>query len=351
MNIRTDNILFAPLLLALSLFASCGQEESVPLPDEDNGEVRLDLSARMSAGGTMESRATGNEPVFVDFADGTYSFGTWVCHHEEDPKDFVPTKNGYANIPTAMTVSGGVQSWLYTFPNRPATSLNVSRKIPIDIYMFSPRPTTGTQAECPDAVPFTSGSSDWMWAKISVSKETLTGDRVSVPIKFSHAMTCLRIAITAKHPGSSLTSITLKDGKSEESKRLYAGGLLNLAKQELVLGDENLTGQVKVTYNNTALGTDPANPKFFYIFMPPPAMDKDEVYKGDFVLSFVFNGNAAKTEFTIPKTINTEGETVDIGNFEAGKRYTYRLTLDNPVIFVPVEVDDQWETVYEDLEL
>ncbi|UVR25564.1 fimbrillin family protein [Parabacteroides distasonis] len=346
MNIRTDNILFAPLLLALSLFAACGQEESVPFPDEGNGEVRLDLSARMSAGGTMESRATGDEPVFENFADGTYSFGTWVCHHEDEPADFVPTKNGYANIPTAMTVSKGNQSWLYTFPNRPATSLNVSRKIPIDIYMFSPRPTTGTQAERPDAVPFTSGSSDWMWAKTSVASDVLTGDKVSVPIKFSHAMTCLRVAITARHPGSSLTSITLKDGKN----RLYASGILDLAKQELVLENENLTGQVKVT-NSSQLSIDPAKPTYVNIFMPPPAIAEGEKYAGDFVLSFVFNGNAAKTEFIIPKTINAEGETVEIGNFEAGKRYTYRLTLDNPVIFAPVEVDDQWETVYEDLEL
>lgn len=346
MNIRTDNILFAPLLLALSLFAACGQEESVPFPDEGNGEVRLDLSARMSAGGTMESRATGDEPVFENFADGTYSFGMWVCHHEDEPADFVPTKNGYANIPTAMTVSKGNQSWLYTFPNRPATSLNVSRKIPIDIYMFSPRPTTGTQAERPDAVPFTSGSSDWMWAKTSVASDVLTGDKVSVPIKFSHAMTCLRVAITARHPGSSLTSITLKDGKN----RLYASGILDLAKQELVLENENLTGQVKVT-NSSQLSIDPAKPTYVNIFMPPPAIAEGEKYAGDFVLSFVFNGNAAKTEFIIPKTINAEGETVEIGNFEAGKRYTYRLTLDNPVIFAPVEVDDQWETVYEDLEL
>ena len=346
MNIRTDNILFAPLLLALSLFAACGQEESVPFPDEGNGEVRLDLSARMSAGGTMESRATGDEPVFENFADGTYSFGTWVCHHEDEPADFVPTKNGYANIPTAMTVSKGNQSWLYTFPNRPATSLNVSRKIPIDIYMFSPRPTTGTQAERPDAVPFTSGSSDWMWAKTSVASDVLTGDKVSVPIKFSHAMTCLRVAITARHPGSSLTSITLKDGKN----RLYASGILDLAKQELVLENENLTGQVKVT-NSSQLSIDPAKPTYVNIFMPPPAIAEGEKYAGDFVLSFVFNGNAAKTEFIIPKTINAEGETVEIGNFEAGKRYTYRLTLDNPVIFAPVEVDDQLETVYEDLEL
>lgn len=349
MNIRTDNILFAPLLLALSLFAACGQEEAVTFPG-DSGEVRLDLSARMYAGGTMESRATGDEPVFDDFTDGSYSFGTWVCHHEDEPKDFVPTKNGYANIPTTMTVSNGNQSWLYTFPNRPATSLNVSRGIPIDIYIFSPRPTTGTQAERPDAVPFTSGKDDWMWAKTSVSKGTLTGDKVSVPIKFSHAMTCLRVAITAKNPGSSLTSITLNDRKSEESKRLYAGGLLDLAKQELVLEDKDRTGQVKVTYS-AVLGTDPEKPTYFYLFMPPPAMGDGETYAGDFTLSFVFNSNAAKTEFTIPKTINVEGKPVDIRNFEAGKRYTYKLTLDNPVIFAPVEVDDQWETVYEDLEL
>lgn len=347
MNIRTDNILFTPLLLALPLLlAACGQEENVPFPDEGNGEVRLDLSARMSAGGTMESQATRDEPSFEDFANGSYSFGTWVCHHEDDPSEFVPTKNGYANIPTAMTMSDGGQSWLYTFPNRPATSLNVSRRVPIDIYMFSPRPTTGTQAERPDAVSFTSGKDDWMWAKTSVDGATLTGDEVPVPIKFSHAMTCLRIAITAKHPGSSLTSITLKDGKN----RLYAGGMMDLARQALVLEDNNRTGQVKVTYN-TALGTDSAKPTYFYLFMPPPAMGDGETYAGDFTLSFVFNGNVAKTEFTIPRTINAGETSVKIGNFEAGKRYTYRLTLDNPVIFAPVEVDNQWETVYEDLEL
>lgn len=350
MNIRNDNILSILLLLAMSLLTGCGQEESV-LPDDDgSGDVRLDLSARMYTGGTMESRTTGNETVFTDFAVGTYNFGTWVCHHEDDPKNFVPTKNGYANIPTEMKVSDAGQSWLYTFPNRPPTSLNVSRHVPIDIYMFSPRPTTGTQAERPDAVSFTSGLNDWMWAKTSVDGEMLTGDAVPVTLRFSHAMTCLRIAITAKHPGSSLTSITLKDGKSEESKRLYAGGLLDLAKQELVLEEKDRTGQVKVT-NSSQLSIDPAKPTYVNIFMPPPAMGEGEVYEGDFTLSFVFNNNAAKTEFTIPKTITTEGKPVDIGNFEAGKRYTYKLTLDNPVTFAPVEVDDQWETVYEDLEL
>lgn len=347
MNIRTDNLLFAPLLLALSLLAACGQEEIVTASGDGSSEVRLDFSARMSAGASVESRASEDGVVFADFADGTYNFGTWVCHHEDNPKDFVPAKNGYANIPTAMTESNGNQSWLYTFPNRPATSLNVSRRVSIDIYMFAPRPTSGTQAERPDAVPFTSGSSDWMWAKTSMASDVLTGDKVSVPIKFSHAMTCLRIAITAKNPGTRLTSITLNDRKN----RLYASGILDLAEQELVLKDENLTGQVKVS-STVTLSTNPANPTYINIFMPSPAIAAGEKYEGDFTLSFVFDNNVAKTEFTIPKTItDTQGQTVNIGNFEVGKRYTYRLTLDNPVIFAPVEVDDQWETVYEDLEL
>lgn len=337
MNILTDIQYiqsFIPLLLAL-LLAGCGRDEGVGVPGDEGGGVRIGFSVRTDAGAVPQSRVLGDQETFPA---GSYRFGTWICYQGT----FEPSRNGYGNLQTDLTVSSdGNQTWSYTFENRPFTTLNVSHGIPIDIYMFYPRPTTGEQATLPDEVPFTSGKSDWMWTKTSLGADNLRGDHVDVPLVFDHAMTCFRIGIKSRYPGSSLSSITLHDKQS----RLYARGLMNLAAQELVLKDADRTDELKLSVS--ALLT--TQTQYFYLFMPPVGYDDGEL----FTLSFVFNGNPAKTEFTIPRTITDKvtGNEITISEFERGKRYTYTLTLDNSVVFTPVAVDDNWETVYEDWEL
>lgn len=339
MKIRIDILLSVPLLLGLLQWAACTREEAVLPEPADSEGVRLELSARMHAEGAPESRVLGDDAAFPA---GDYRFGTWICTHNSLP-DFVPAKNGYANLQTDMKATAdGAQTWTYSFENgRYGTTLNVNHGVPIDIYTFYPRPRTGAQATSPDNVPFTSGQTDWMWAKASLAGDQLTGGNVNVKLEFRHVLTCLRIRIKCNYLGSiSLTSITLKDKKS----RLYTGGSMNLAEQKLVTTDAGKTDALKITYGGISLSNTVA--KDFYIFMPAVEGYAD----GDFTLSFVFNGNPAKAEFSVPGTIkDSSGETVNISSFETGKRYTYSLTLDNPVIFSPVAVDDNWETIDREL--
>ena len=335
MKIARDMKRVARLLLCLSLPAACTMEEAV-LPElADGKEVRLELSARVHAAGAPESRVLGDDE---NFPVGDYRFGTWICYSDSLPK-FVPSKIGYANLQTDMKVDrDGKQTWKYTFENGRDGTLNVSRGVPVHIYTFYPRPQNGPHATQPDNVPFTSGPTDWMWAMESIAGEDLEGRQTTVSLKFGHAMTCLRIIIKCKYAGSKLTSITLKDKK----KRIYTGGTMNLAERKLTLDEGDRTGELKVEYNTPLSTTE----KDLYIFMPAVEGYED----GDFTLSFVFDKNPAKTEFSIPKKIKgPDGTDVLIENFETGKRYTYRLTLDNPMIFVPAGVDDSWTTENRDL--
>lgn len=335
MKITRDMKRVARLLLCLSLPAACTVEEAVLPEPSDGKEVRLELSARVHAAGAPESRALGDNE---NFPAGDYRFGTWICYSDSLPK-FVPSKIGYANLQTDMKATANGQTWKYTFENGRDGTLNVSRGVPVHIYTFYPRPQNGPHTTRLDSVPFTSGPTDWMWAVDSIAGEKLAGGNVEVPLKFGHAMTCLSIIIKCKYAGSTLTSITLKD----KQERIYTGGTMNLAEQNLTLDEADRTGELKVTYDNAALST---TEKDFYIFIPAVEGYED----GDFTLSFVFDKNPAKTEFSIPKKIKgPDGTDVYIESFETGKRYTYRLTLDNPATFVPAGVDESWTTENRDM--
>lgn len=339
MKILTYIILPTTILLALFLVAACAGEDAAEREPAGAGGPRLQLSARMQAGAAVESRVLGDDAAFPA---GDYRFGTWICDHSRLP-DFVPAKNGYANLQSDMKVApSGSQTWTFTFDNgRYGTTLNVSRGVAIDIYSFYPRPQSGTQATSLDNVPFTSGTTDWMWANASLAADDLRGETVNVGLRFAHAMTCMRIRIRCKYTGGiNLASITLKD--SQNPSRLFTGGSMNLAERKLVTADDRRTDALKVAFEtsvNTAY-------KDFHIFMPPVADYRD----GEISLAFVFDGVAAKTEFAIPATIkDNAGNDVTISGFEAGKRYTYSLTLDNQVVFAPVSVDDTWETIDREL--
>ncbi len=333
MYIRTNIASLIPLLSAMALTSACGQGADTPLPENGaTDEVQLSFSACISGDVTPAGRGTVEGDRFP--ANSTpYIFGTWICLHEDDPKDFTAAKNGYSNLRTEMRATGSGdgyrEEWSYVFEDRPHTTLNVSRGIPIDIYTFHPRPQTGIMAARPDAVPFTSGQTDWLWSAISVESDELRSDKKTVKLRFSHAMTCLEIRIKSLYSGSKLTSITLEDKKM----RLYKSGYMNLARQELVLDETKRSGSIMVTYG-TLLTT---SEKSFQILIPPVEGYED----GDFTLSFIFDGNPAKTQFSIPGRMDNGAA---VSEFARGRRYIYNLTLDNHTRFEPAGVDDQWLT-------
>lgn len=258
--------------------------------------------------------------------------------------------NDYENMRVALyavTTDEGEyqQQWEYTFDDKPHNVLHVKQHTPVDIYAYYPRTqVAGDQSAFkPTAVPFQSGSSDWMWAEpLQFTGEQLSGASIDVPLAFSHAMTCLEIRMKSLYAGTvDLTSITLTDKKG----RIHTSGNMNLVNRTLILSDENKSETLTIKPGTRLQTTDLK----FHIIMPPVAGYED----GDFTLSFVFNSKPAETTFSIPnrmRNLSGEGE-VTVSEFETGKRYIYSLTLDNTLRFVPVGVDNTWEAQEFELEL
>lgn len=337
------------LLLGLLLMGACSKEPAMEQPAPESEVVGLDFTAGITMDAVPSTRAAVDGSVFPPRNDA-YLFGMWVCKHEDNPSAFIPAMNDYENMRVALyavTTDEGEyqQQWEYTFDNKPHNVLHVKRHIPVDIYAYYPRTqVTGDQSAFnPTAVPFQSGSSDWMWATPSqITGEQLSGTSVDVPLTFSHAMTCLEVRMKCLYTGNiALTSITLNDKKG----RLYTSGTMNIVDKTLTLSDENKSETLTIRPGTRLQTTDMK----FHIIMPPVKNYED----GDFTLSFVFDNKPAETTFSIPATmqeLNGGGE-VTVTEFERGKRYIYSLTLDNTLRFVPVGVDNTWETVEFELEL
>ncbi|WP_300867327.1 fimbrillin family protein [uncultured Alistipes sp.] len=349
------------LLLGLTLLVSCTKEPAAELLPGEPETVRLTPSAWIVAGAQVQSRAAVDGDHFPA-GNTRHSIGMWVCKHEAEPAKFEPAMPGYGNLLASLIVEAAGENerrdlWKFTPAGTNGTSydiLNVRRNQTVDVYAYYPHTTIATD---PTAIPFTTGDSDWMWAEPVPNKVNSGGESsIDVPLRFHHAMTCLRVRINCKYEGNvTLTSMTLTDHKatSDEDSRLYKEGTMNILNSgELTLfgRTQNLT----VTYNS-ALEQDPKRIKDFYIIMPPVENYENE----QFGLSFKFNGMDAQTSFKIPNTMmkkdpdnpDAPGETVTITAFEVGKRYTYSLTLDNTMKFEPIDIEDVWNSDGNDIEI
>ena len=333
------------LLSWLLLAAACSKEPTAELPSGETETVALNLSAYITAGAQLQSRAIVSGNKFPS-DNKTYPVGMWVCSHEDTPTAFTPAMLGYDNLLASLGVEAINENewrdiWEYTFGGTKHDMLSVQRNEAVDIYAYYPYTASASD---PTAVPFTTGDTDWMWAKpVELAASQLSGSSVEAPLQFSHAMTCLRVRIVCKYSGNvQLTSMTLTDTEG----RLYTAGSMNIVENKLNLSEADKTGELKLTYADKTVTT---SFKDFYILMPPVADYED----GQFKLSFVFNNIAAQTTFKIPNTMTSpdaSGGTVMITAFEAGKRYTYNLTLDNTMTFEPIGIDDEWITV-DDIEM
>lgn len=330
------------LLSCLLLAAACTKEPAANPSDET---VPLNLSAYITAEAQLQSRAIVPGNKFPS-NNTKYPIGMWVCQHEDTPTAFTPAMSGYGNLLASLGVEAISENewrdiWKYTFDGTTHDILSVQRNKAVDIYAYYPHTAS---ASVPTAVPFTTGDTDWMWARpVTLTDSQLSGSSVETPLQFSHAMTCLRVRIRCKYNGNvQLTSMTLTDTEG----RLYKAGSMNIVDQELNLSEADKTGELTLTYADKTVTT---SFKDFCILMPPVENYANE----QFELSFVFNNIAAQTTFKIPSTMTSpdaSGETVTITAFEAGKRYTYNLTLDNTMTFEPIGIDDEWITV-EDIEM
>lgn len=326
--------IIAGVIFTLVVLHGCTNEE--PFEDfEDEDQVALSLSTQIASDITVTSRAPiygTNFPAGKDGAAENYDLGTWICKHEEYPTDFISEKGGYNHLQTRLTVSGLDENikreTTFHYKDHAATTLNVAKNKPIDIYSYYPMLTNSSidyDNLRPDAVPFTTGESDWMWGNVSVDASELTDTVVDIKMSYAHAMTCIRIYVTALYSASQINSITL--GKT--SGGLYKKGFLNLAEKKLVLAESDNSQELTVNYDRYIGQYQTA----FYIIMPPVASFSD----GEMSMTFKIKNTIVPTKFTIPKQMSNGQQ---VNGFEQGKCYTYKLTVDNTISFSAVDVDE-----------
>lgn len=334
MNTTGPNILSISCMMAtLMSLSSCNNEE--PEVTTHEGKVALSLNPSIGEASGMQSRGAifGNSfPSGSKGEETFYELGTWICLHEEIPSIFNTEMQGFNHMYTRLKASGLDSDYSistsFTINEIEHTSLNISRNKPVDIYSYYPYYKGFQYAYMkPDRIPFTTGETDWMWGKTSIASEDLGASEVTADIKYSHAMTCLRIIITPKLNGTTLTSIKLKDNRS----RLCSDGYMNLALQTL---ERNSTSdEITVTYGRN-ISTSGST---FYIIMPPI----ENIDEGELVMSFVYNNKQGESSFIIPTTM-TDGSSIT--GFKEGLCYTYKLSFDNSLTFNPVSIDETWVT-------
>ncbi len=349
MNDRIRAVGAVTLLCSLLLSASCSKEPAPERTVPVSGGVRIDFTAGIAASAEpvgVRAAVEGNQfPV----RDEAYNIGVWICEYEsgDSPSQFSPL---YTVDNMKISLTAGLdnsnqykQTWKYLLSGQWVNMLFVSEgTTQFDAYAYYPH-TTGAASFNPTSVPFRSGSTDWMWA--DRKQFTNVGHEISVPLQFSHAMTCLEVRVECKYASDTmvLNSITLSDSKS----RLLLSGTMNLVDHTLNTevvtpsGSLTLTPQVKLRADSAQV---------FHFIVP----EVSNYENGDFTLSFKFNPNSivknGETTFSIPNTITSGGSDVTISSFETGKRYVYRLTLDNRLRFEPVGVDESWTTTNHTIE-
>lgn len=371
MNVRLSNSNRRPvwkglMLFCLILMASCEKHPTENIAEP--GMVVLDLSALISSEARSQTRAVDGDRFPPRNED--YPIGLWICEAEDAPVNFTPAMRGYDNLLASLAVAAKSESeheevWNYVFEGRNHNTLSVRQNRAVDIYAYYPQVEMeeGGEEFTPAAVPFTSGETDWMWANFPDGYESTNGKAwmnltaaqtdvvpaaqpVTVPFRFHHAMTCIQVSMKCKYSGSvRLISMTLTDSEG----RLYTKGTMNAWTGKLALDEADRVTEITITPNAT-LGIAEQD---FCIMMP--AVDG---YKNNqFTLSFVYQGINGQTPgretFSLPdnmKSLSSEGE-VTITGFETGKRYIYRLTLDNTMRFAPVGVDEEWAAGMEEIDL
>lgn len=336
-NIFCCNPKFIVCCILMFIIIGCGNDLPDSMPNDTKEDVALSISTRICGESIPASRAPimcDNFPPKTNGEAESYNLGTWVCYHEDNPNDFVAEKSGYNHMQVRLSVKGTgddiSRESTFIFRDHASSTLNVSRDRAIDIYSYYPmHMDTKYNTLKPDNVPFTTGETDWMWGSTSIDTDKLHGSEADACIHYTHAMTCLRIYVTALYNSSNVTYITLNDTKG----RLYKKGCMDIATEQLVLDDADKTTALRLTYTRAIYTT----PTAFYIIMPP----LESFSEGELSLSFTINNKAVDKNFIIPTRMDNGNE---VHGFERGKCYNYRLIVDNTISFTALSIDDTWLT-------
>ena len=310
------------LLLPMLLFCTSCEDSKLP-PVGEGERVPLALS-NPSIGPSVQLKGALSGTQFPN-SQSAYPVGLWLMR---DGETVTPQIEGFANMKAELRIADGLYSWAY-YPggNVASNGVHILKAKPLDVRAYYPwRDGVNDLTK----IPFTSGEDDWMVAApVDLSAGQTTG-AVVVPLEFSHIMTCIEVGISLRYEGSvTLNSVTLNDSKG----RLLSGGTFNASNGEI-----SGTPGPTLSLSNLGRGLRGGASTSVYIIMPEIA----EVAAGQINIRFVFNN--IPVEFPLPLTMKVGGQTQTIDAFKKGYKYTYKLTLDNTLDFVPVGFEDKWIT-------
>ena len=325
---RVIRLLAAFPLLA---FASCTKDD----PGNGTGTspelIPLSFEPRITAtteGGQTRAAVSGTE-----FGSGTFNFGMFIVRHESSPSVYEPQLNGYNNLQAVMTGSGTPGSYSYTWKyslngisgTKNGIGLVDDPAGSFDFYAYYPY-TEGSDFT-PEAVPFTSGSNDYMWTPRQSQVECLlSGGVIPVSLSFQHVMTLLQFNIRLAYTGNStLTAIKLTDTRG----RLVGSGTFNATTGEI--DRDQAAGELTTSFG-TNLRTSAQS--FHVMFPEIPTGIAD----GEITVTLILDGRENIETFTIPLSMleYTDGGTQH--GFRMGYKYVVDVVVSNYVKFTPIEV-------------
>lgn len=329
-SMSVNDFITAKLLFVLSLvslFQSCDMQIEM-----DHHEIPLQFNVGVSA--VVESKASA-DPAKVGFGQGEYNIGMFIGTGEGE--EFIPQTDGYDNlraryVVTAKDNTSYNHSWQFYLYGGQYYPISVHRSRDVGIIAYYP---WDEDIKDLTSIPFVSSDAhDWMVSdKKEYTKAYLTElkeESLTVPLHFSHLMTCIEVAITSKRVSNVYqTHLILNDAESS----LVLKGEINAYTGEIK--SDEYGSVIETSYKSNQV-LSPNTTQYFQLIFPAVEIQKD----GQFSLSFKFDGELANTEFVLP----LEFDGGKITKFEKGTKYRYRLILDNIITFEGLSVEDDWDT-------
>ncbi len=313
--------MLALFFLMLLCFTSC---ESSKLPPVGEGEMVPLALGNPAIGPSLQVKGALSGSQFPN-SQSAYPVGLWLMR---DGSAVTPQIQGFANMKAELRIADGLYSWAY-YPGGSAASngVHILKAKPLDVRAYYPWKDGASDLT---KIPFTSGEDDWMVANPVDLSEAETTGAVVVPLAFSHIMTCIEVSINLRYEGNvTLNSVVLSDSQG----RLVASGTFNAN-----TGEISGTQGASVSLPDLRRSLRSGYWTSVYFIMP----EITGVAAGQLNIQFTFNN--VPVEFTLPLDMKVGGQTQTIDAFKKGYKYTYRLTLDNTIDFVPVGFEEAWNT-------
>ncbi|MCM1138152.1 MAG: fimbrillin family protein [Duncaniella sp.] len=326
--------LILPIILPLT-FVSCSDTPEAPHYNEAES-IHLELNPIIAP--TAERTRAAVSSSNGKLSKGSYNFGVYIYRFVDNDttKSHYPHNESLINFLAKYNTDGTNSSWQYNIDDYIYNFLSVQPGIPYDVYAYHPYTN---EAVNPERVPFdTSKTDDWLVSdKVLVKANQTNGvnDKITVPLKFSHIMTCLQINVRTKYETYPyVTKVTLSDSKS----RIVTKGHINILTKEITADEE--ASMIEQTYGGN-LYLIKSGSSFLYIF---PEINNVEEGDLKFKLTYQKRNSEDKqqlsTEYTLPFSFSDGNKIVSL---ERGKKYVYNLMLDHVFTFDGIAIDEEGE--------